>query len=55
MTEAESLILYNLCAKTFMHTENDEACQVMTNADHEELIFLSHPQTNNGLFFLLTT
>ena len=27
----------------------------MTNGDHEGRIFLSHPHTNNGLFFLLTT
>ena len=32
-----------------------EACQVMTNGDHEEHIFLSHPHTNNGFCFLLTT
>ena len=32
-----------------------EACQVMTNGDPEERIFLSYPHTNNGLFFLLTT
>ena len=32
-----------------------EACQVMTIGDREELIFLSPPHTNNGLFFLLTT
>ena len=32
-----------------------EACQVMTNADREGQIFLSHPHTNNRLFFLLTT
>ena len=27
----------------------------MTNGDHEELIFLSQPNTTNVLFFLLTT
>ena len=32
-----------------------EACRVMTNSDHEGLIFLSYPNTNNGFFFLLTT
>ena len=32
-----------------------EACRVMTNGDSEERIFLSHPHTNNGFFFLLTT
>ena len=32
-----------------------EACRVMTNGDREEQIFLSHPHTNNGFFFLLTT
>ena len=31
-----------------------EACRVMTNGDREGRIFLSHPHTNNGLFFLLT-
>ena len=28
---------------------------MMTNGDREGLIFLSHPHTNNGFFFLLTT
>ena len=32
-----------------------EACRVMTISDHEGQIFLSHPHTNNGFFFLLTT
>ena len=32
-----------------------EACRVMTNGDPEGWIFLSHPHTNNGFFFLLTT
>ena len=31
-----------------------EACRVMTNGDREGRIFLSHPNTKNGLFFLLT-
>ena len=31
-----------------------EACRVMTNGDPEKQIFLSHPHTNNGFFFLLT-
>ena len=31
------------------------ACRVMTNIDLEGRIFLSHPHTNNGFFFLLTT
>ena len=31
-----------------------EACQVMINGDRERQIFLSDPQTNNELFFLLT-
>ena len=31
-----------------------EACRVMANVDCERQIFLSHPFTNNGLFFLLT-
>ena len=34
---------------------HDEACRVRTNGDHEGQIFLSHPHTNNGYFFLLTT
>ena len=29
-----------------------EACRVMTNGDPEGRIFLSHPHTNNGFFFL---
>ena len=32
-----------------------QACQMMTNCDREGRIFLSHPQTNNGLVFLVTT
>ena len=32
-----------------------EACWVMKIGDREGQIFLSHPHTNNGLFFLLTT
>ena len=28
---------------------------MMTNGDPEGQIFLSHPHTNNGFFFLLTT
>ena len=32
-----------------------EACEVMTNSDSEERIFLSYPHTNNGFFFLPTT
>ena len=32
-----------------------EACLVMAYGDHKGRIFLSHPHTNNGLFFLLTT
>ena len=32
-----------------------EACRVMTKGDPEGRIFLSHPHTNNGFFFLLTT
>ena len=27
---------------------------MMTNGDHEGQIFLSHPHTNKGFFFLLT-
>ena len=29
-----------------------EACRVMTNGDPEGRIFISHPHTNNGYFFL---
>ena len=29
-------------------------CWVMTNGDPKGLIFVSHPHTNNGLFFLHT-
>ena len=32
-----------------------KACRVMKIIDHEGRIFLSHPHTNNGFFFLLTT
>ena len=31
-----------------------KACRVMSNGDNEGRILLSHPQTNSGLFFLLT-
>ena len=31
------------------------ACRVMTNGGHKGRFFLSHPHTNNGFFFLLTT
>ena len=32
-----------------------EACRVMTIGDCEGWIFLSHPHTHDGYFFLLTT
>ena len=32
-----------------------KACRVMTNDDHEGLIFLYHPHMNNGVFYLLTS
>ena len=32
-----------------------EACRVMTFGDREGRIFLSHPHTHDGNFFLLTT
>ena len=32
-----------------------EACQMMTNGDCNRRIILSHPYTNNRLFFFLTT
>ena len=31
-----------------------EACRVMTKGDHEGRIFLTHPHTNNVLFYLVT-
>ena len=31
-----------------------EACQAMINGDPEKQIFISHPHTNNGIFFLLS-
>ena len=31
-----------------------EACQMMTNGDHEGWIFISHSHTNNRFFFFLT-
>ena len=30
-----------------------KACRVMTNGDPKGRIFISHPHTNNGFFFLL--
>ena len=32
-----------------------KACRMMTIVDHDGRIFLSHPHTNNGFFFLITT
>ena len=32
-----------------------EACRVMTIVDREGWIFLSHPHTHDGYYFLLTT
>ena len=32
-----------------------EACIVMINGDPEVWMFLSHPDRNNGFFFLFTT
>ena len=37
-----------------IHPEDQEACPVMTNSDHPGQIFLSHPHTNSGFFFLHT-
>ena len=34
---------------------HQEPCRVITNGDQTGQIFLSHPHTNNKLFFLLTT
>ena len=33
---------------------HNEACRVVTNGNHKGRFFLSHPHTNDGLFFLLT-
>ena len=32
-----------------------EACRVMTKGDREGQVFLSHPHTNDGFFFSLST
>ena len=32
-----------------------KACRVITIGDHKGRIFLSHPHTHDGYFFLLTT
>ena len=32
-----------------------EACRVMAHGDRELRIFLCHPKTNDGFFFLLPT
>ena len=37
------------------HNWHHEVCRVMTIGDREGRFFLSHPHTNNGFFFLLTT
>ena len=50
--ECESGIEKSVMRITDWH---QEACQVMTKGDCKGLIFLSHPHTNNGFFFLLTT
>ena len=49
--ECEGRIEKSVPRITFWH---HEACRVMTNGDHEGRIFLFHPHTNNGFFFLLT-
>ena len=49
--ECESMIEKSIPRIVVCH---HEACQVMTNSDPEERIFLSYPHTNNGLLFLLT-
>ena len=41
--------------KSVLRNWHHEACRVMTNGDQDGRIFLSHPHTNNGFFFLLTT
>ena len=56
----EHIIIYHECeggienAVLRITVQHHEACQVMTNNDHEGRSFLSHPLSNNGLFFLLT-
>ena len=50
--ECEGRIEKSVPRITFWH---HEACRVMTNGVPEGWIFLSHPHTNNGFFFLLTT
>ena len=50
--------LYHECEDGIEKSVTDwdhEACRVMTKGDHEAPIFLSHPHTNNGLFFSLIT
>ena len=49
--ECEGGIRKSVLKITFLH---HKACQVMTNGDQEGQIFLSHPHTTNGFFFLLT-
>ena len=50
--ECESKIEKSVPRITVWH---HEACQVMTNGDPEGWIFVSYPNMNNRLFFLLTT
>ena len=49
--ECEGGIIKSLQRITVWH---HKACRVMANGDPEENIFLSHPHTNNGFFFMLT-
>ena len=50
--ECEGGIEKSVLRITFLH---HEACRLMTNGDSKKWIFLFHPHTNNGFFFVLTT
>ena len=47
--ECEEEIEKSVPMITYWH---HKACLVMINANHEGGIFLPHPSTNNGIFFL---
>ena len=61
MKEYKHIRIYHKCEggieKSVPRVTNwhHEACPVMTNSDCDGQNFLSHPHTNNGFFFLLTT
>ena len=54
--EYKNLSWLNVIEKSVSRITNwyHKACRVMTNGHHEGRIFLFHPHTNNGFFFLLT-